>query len=53
MSEKWLVICGLSNCFTVIRNNVDCHQSLVKLAEHKGVKVLWVPGHMGGLTEMK
>ena len=25
----------------------DCHQSLVKLAEHNRIQLLWVPGHMG------
>jgi hypothetical protein len=25
----------------------DCHQSLVKLAEHNRVQLVWVPGHMG------
>jgi ribonuclease HI len=25
----------------------DCHQSLVKLAEHKRIQLVWVPGHMG------
>jgi ribonuclease HI len=25
----------------------DCHQSLVKLAEHNGIQLVWLPGHMG------
>jgi hypothetical protein len=25
----------------------DCHQSLVKLAEHNRIELVWVPGHMG------
>jgi ribonuclease HI len=25
----------------------DCHQSLVKLAEHNRIQLGWVPGHMG------
>jgi ribonuclease HI len=25
----------------------DCHQSVVKLAEHNRSQLLWVPGHMG------
>jgi ribonuclease HI len=25
----------------------DCHQSLMRLAEHKSVQLIWVPGHMG------
>jgi ribonuclease HI len=25
----------------------DCHQSLVKLAEHNRFQLVWVPGHMG------
>jgi hypothetical protein len=25
----------------------DCHQSLVKLAEHNRIQLVWVPGHMG------
>ena len=25
----------------------DCHQFLVKLAEHNRVQLMWVPGHMG------
>jgi ribonuclease HI len=25
----------------------DCHQSLVKLAEHNRIQLAWVPGHMG------
>jgi hypothetical protein len=25
----------------------DCHQSLVRLAEHNRVQLIWVPGHMG------
>jgi ribonuclease HI len=24
----------------------DCHQSLVKLAEHNRIQLVWVPGHM-------
>jgi Ribonuclease HI len=24
-----------------------CHQSLVKLAEHNRIQLVWVPGHMG------
>ena len=24
----------------------DCHQSMVKLAEHKRLQLVWVPGHM-------
>jgi ribonuclease HI len=24
----------------------DCHQSLVKLAEHDRIQLIWVPGHM-------
>jgi ribonuclease HI len=24
----------------------DCHQSLVKLSEHNGIQLVWVPGHM-------
>jgi hypothetical protein len=47
MSEKWLLICSLHNCFTLFRNDVDCHQSLVKLAQHNRIKVVWVPEHMG------
>jgi ribonuclease HI len=25
----------------------DCHQSLVKVAEHNRIQLVWVPGHMG------
>jgi ribonuclease HI len=25
----------------------ECHQSLVKLAEHNRIQLVWVPGHMG------
>jgi ribonuclease HI len=25
----------------------DCHQSLMILAEHKRVQLIWVPGHKG------
>jgi hypothetical protein len=25
----------------------DCHQSLMKLAEHNSVQLVWAPGHMG------
>jgi ribonuclease HI len=25
----------------------DCHQSLVKLAEHNRIQLVWVLGHMG------
>ncbi|GFG33532.1 hypothetical protein Cfor_03439 [Coptotermes formosanus] len=25
----------------------DCRQSPVTLAEHKGIQMIWVPGHMG------
>jgi ribonuclease HI len=25
----------------------DCHQDLVKLAEHNRVQLIWVPGHEG------
>jgi hypothetical protein len=25
----------------------DCHQSLVKLAEHNSIQLVWVQGHMG------
>jgi hypothetical protein len=25
----------------------DCHQSLVRLAEHNRIQLLWVPGHIG------
>jgi ribonuclease HI len=25
----------------------ECHQSLVKLAEHDRIQLVWVPGHMG------
>jgi ribonuclease HI len=25
----------------------NCHHSLVKLAEHNRVELMWVPGHMG------
>ena len=25
----------------------DCHQSLVQLAEHNRIQLVWVPGHMG------
>jgi ribonuclease HI len=25
----------------------DCHQSLVNLAKHKSIQLVWVPGHMG------
>jgi ribonuclease HI len=25
----------------------DCHQSLVKLAEHNKIQLVWVPEHMG------
>jgi ribonuclease HI len=24
----------------------DCYQSLVKLAEHNSIQLIWVPGHM-------
>jgi hypothetical protein len=24
----------------------DCHQSLVKLAKHKRIQLVWVPGHI-------
>jgi hypothetical protein len=30
----------------------DCHQSMVKLAEHYRIQLVWVPRHMG-LMEMK
>jgi hypothetical protein len=25
----------------------DCHESLVKLAVHKRIQLVWVPGHVG------
>jgi ribonuclease HI len=25
----------------------DCYQSLVKLAKHNRIQLIWVPGHMG------
>jgi ribonuclease HI len=25
----------------------DCHQSLVKLAEHNKIQLVWMPEHMG------
>jgi hypothetical protein len=25
----------------------DCHQSLIQLARHNGVQLIWVPGHEG------
>jgi ribonuclease HI len=25
----------------------DCHQSLMKLAEHNRTQLVWLPGHMG------
>jgi ribonuclease HI len=25
----------------------DCHQSLIQLAEHNRVQLIWVPGHEG------
>jgi ribonuclease HI len=27
--------------------NWDCHQSLIQLAEHNRVQLIWVPGHGG------
>jgi len=34
-------------CFQINSKLVwDCHQSMVKLAEHKRIQLVWVPEHM-------
>jgi ribonuclease HI len=38
---------ALHNCENNSKPVWDCHQSLMILAEHNNVQLLWVPGHKG------
>jgi ribonuclease HI len=47
LSDNQAVIRALDNCRIRSRLVWDCHQSLMILAEHNKVQLLWVPGHKG------
>jgi ribonuclease HI len=47
LSDSQAAIKTLDNFQITSKLVWDCHQSLVKLAEHKRIQLVWVPGHMG------
>jgi ribonuclease HI len=46
-SDSRAAITALNNFQINSKSVWDYHQSLVKLAEHNRIQLLWVPGHMG------
>jgi ribonuclease HI len=47
LSESQANIKALDNCQTNGKFVCNCHQSLMRLAEHKSSQLVWMPGHMG------
>jgi ribonuclease HI len=45
--DSQAAIKALDNCKIYSKLVWDCHQSLMILAEHNKVHLLWVPGHKG------
>jgi hypothetical protein len=41
------VIRALDDCKISLKLVWDCHKSLLTLAEHNNVQLLWMPGHKG------
>jgi hypothetical protein len=46
LSDSQVAIKALNNLQINSKLVFDCHQFLTKLAEHKRIQLLWVPGHM-------
>ena len=46
LSNNQLTIKALNNFQINSKLVWDCHNSLIKLAKHKRVQLIWVPGHM-------
>ena len=46
LSDSQAVIKALNNFQMNSKLVWNCHQSLVKLAEHNRIKMIWVPGYM-------
>jgi ribonuclease HI len=47
LSDSQAAIKALNNFQINSKLVWDCHQSLMRLAEHNRVQLIWVPGHMG------
>jgi ribonuclease HI len=47
LSDSQASIKALNTCQINSKLVWDCHQSLMRLAEHNRVQLIWVPGHMG------
>jgi ribonuclease HI len=47
LSDSQAAITALDSFQINSKLDWDCHQSLVKLAEHDRIQLVWVPGHMG------
>jgi hypothetical protein len=47
LSDSQAVIKALDNYRSTSKLVWDCHQSLMQLAEHNRVQLMWVPGHEG------
>jgi ribonuclease HI len=47
LSDSQAAIKALNNFQINSKLVLDCHQSLVRLAEHNRFQLIWVPGHMG------
>ena len=47
LSDSQAAIKALNNFQINSKLFWDCHQSLMRLAEHNRVQLIWVPGHMG------
>jgi ribonuclease HI len=47
LSDSQAAIKVLNNFQINSKLDWDCQQSLVRLAEHNGIQLIWVPGHMG------